>query len=103
MRAKKSTLATRLAEFAKLQRLAKQHSVTMLPMERIGDGLYFRDKRLQQYRNVENPHDGIAFREYAMIPPDQIRTPCGGWILGLEYNEVCSTCGNRCYEDAKGR
>jgi hypothetical protein len=30
---------------------------------------------------------------------DAIRTPCGGWMLGLEYNEVCSTCGQRCYEN----
>ena len=35
----------------------------------------------------------------AAAADDAIRTPCGGWMLGLEYNEVCSKCGQKCYEN----
>jgi hypothetical protein len=44
-----------------------------------------------------------AYTSPAEIPADRIPTPCGGFILGLEYNEVCSKCGNRCYDDVRGR
>jgi hypothetical protein len=60
-----SCLEARLAEFDELRKLAYQHGVRMLPVERIADALYFRDDRLEEFRNVDNPHDVITFDQYA--------------------------------------
>jgi len=34
-----------------------------LPKAKINDKTYYRDDRLQEYRNVDNPHDRISFKE----------------------------------------
>jgi hypothetical protein len=31
----------------------------------VADALYFRDDRLEEFRNVDNPHDVITFDQYA--------------------------------------
>lgn len=35
----------------------------MLPIVELDGKRYFKDERLCEYRNVENPHDVLAFRE----------------------------------------
>jgi len=35
-----------------------------LPKVKIGRKTYYRDDRLRQFRNVENPHDWISFEEF---------------------------------------
>jgi predicted ATPase len=38
-----------------------QLSPRVLPVEEIDGKRYYRDNRLQEYRNVTNPHDRIPF------------------------------------------
>lgn len=35
------------------------------------------------------------------FPADHTPTPCGGYIDWSFGTDVCSVCGNRCYEDAE--
>jgi hypothetical protein len=56
-------LRARLAEFQEAQRLAREGGARMLPVEEIAGRLYYRDNRLREYRNVDNPHDRIPFDE----------------------------------------
>lgn len=36
-----------------------------LPIVEIDGKRFFRDDRLSEYRNVDNPHDRITFEDYA--------------------------------------
>ena len=38
--------------------------VKRLPIVKIGEGRYFKDERLQEFRNVKNPSDAITFTDY---------------------------------------
>jgi len=38
--------------------------VTGLAIWEIGGKKYFKDDRLREFRNVENPHERISFKEY---------------------------------------
>jgi len=38
--------------------------VTRLAIWEIGGKEYFKDERLREFRNVENPHEKITFEEY---------------------------------------
>ena len=60
---RKSDLDARLAAFRRMRDEAAENGVTMLPVERIADDLFFRDDRLQEYRNVDNHNDRFAFAE----------------------------------------
>lgn len=39
-----------------------------LPVVEIDGKHFFKDERLAEYRNVDNPHDRITFEEYADRP-----------------------------------
>jgi len=38
-----------------------------LPKIQIGKKMYYKDDRLQEFRNIHNPHDRISFEEFAIV------------------------------------
>lgn len=39
-----------------------------LPIVKIGDKSYYDDKRLREYRNIDNPHDRIDYDNTVICP-----------------------------------
>jgi len=40
--------------------------VKQLPIYKIKGKFYFRDKRLNEYRNIKNPHDRLNFNDVSL-------------------------------------
>lgn len=64
-RAQLARLGTALATQGQNLRERSEQGVRQLPIVKLGKKRYYRDDRLQEYRNIKNPHDRIPFQPEA--------------------------------------
>ena len=64
-RAQLARLGTALTEQGQNLHARSASGVRQLPIVKIGKTRYYRDDRLQEYRNMKNPHDRISFHPEA--------------------------------------
>ena len=65
-RAQLARLSTALGEHGQDLLERSERGWRQLPIVKLGKGRYYRDDRLQEYRNVKNPHDRIPFKPEAL-------------------------------------